>query len=107
MREPVLVSPSRRPTLRRRIELALWALIASSLAACTVGPDFRRPDAPSLPRYTESELPGTTADAATPGGAAQRFNVGADIPAQWWTVFHSEPLDLLIRQALVQSPTIA
>ena len=32
---------------------------------------------------------------------------GEEIPAQWWTLFHSEPLDRLIRQALTDSPTLA
>jgi len=30
-----------------------------------------------------------------------------DIPAQWWSLFRSEPLDRLVRQALEQSPTLA
>jgi len=30
-----------------------------------------------------------------------------DIPAQWWTVFHSPELDALIRSALTQSPNLA
>jgi NodT family efflux transporter outer membrane factor (OMF) lipoprotein len=29
-----------------------------------------------------------------------------DIPAQWWSLFHSEPLDALVRTALHDSPTI-
>ncbi|MFP5240225.1 MAG: efflux transporter outer membrane subunit, partial [Acidobacteriota bacterium] len=32
---------------------------------------------------------------------------GSDIPAQWWTLFHSEALDQLIRRALADSPTLA
>src|SRR4030095_15676273 len=41
------------------------------------------------------------------GGALQRFVPGADLPAQWWTLFRSPPLDDLIRQALADSPTLA
>ena len=33
--------------------------------------------------------------------------MGQDIPAIWWGVFHSEPLDRLIRSALAHSPTLA
>jgi NodT family efflux transporter outer membrane factor (OMF) lipoprotein len=32
---------------------------------------------------------------------------GRDIPSQWWTLFKSRSLDSLIRQALVDSPTLA
>ena len=78
-----------------------------ALAACTVGPDFHRPDAPSAPRYTETPLPQETAAAPGTGGAAQRFVAGGDLPAQWWGLFKSEPLDRLIRDALVDSPTLA
>jgi NodT family efflux transporter outer membrane factor (OMF) lipoprotein len=44
----------------------------------------------------------------TPGtaGAAQRFANGEDIPAQWWRLFRSAPLDELIRTALTNSPTL-
>jgi NodT family efflux transporter outer membrane factor (OMF) lipoprotein len=30
-----------------------------------------------------------------------------DIPAEWWTLFRSEPLDQLVREALKNSPSIA
>jgi NodT family efflux transporter outer membrane factor (OMF) lipoprotein len=32
---------------------------------------------------------------------------GADLPAQWWTLFHSAPLDQLVRTGLEHSPTLA
>lgn len=83
------------------------ALIAAVLAGCAAGPDFHEPEAPKTNSYTSTALPGETA--ATPGraGEAQRFTAGADIPAQWWTLFHSEALDRLIRQALADSPSLA
>jgi NodT family efflux transporter outer membrane factor (OMF) lipoprotein len=43
-----------------------------------------------------------------PGSAAtQTLVADQDIPAQWWNLFHSEPLDALVRTALHDSPTIA
>ena len=83
------------------------ALIAAAVAGCAVGPDFSEPEAPKTKSYTSTTMPEETA--ATPGraGAAQRFMTGEEIPAQWWTLFHSEPLDRLIRQALTDSPTLA
>jgi NodT family efflux transporter outer membrane factor (OMF) lipoprotein len=76
------------------------------LAGCSVGPDYRRPDAPNTP-YTEKPLPESTAASQVPGGESQRFVTGQDIPSQWWTIFHSESLDRLIRQALKDSPTLS
>ena len=92
------------------------AVIAAGLVAgCAVGPDFRTPAAPTVKGYTEGALPaataaatvGSTAGSTTDGGAAQRFVAGLDIPGQWWTVFRSEPLDRLIRQALADNPSLA
>lgn len=82
-------------------------IVGVVVAGCAVGPDFHRPDAPEAKSYTETALPPETAAAATAGGGAQRFAAGQDIPAQWWTVFHSQPLDRLLRLALQDSPTLA
>jgi NodT family efflux transporter outer membrane factor (OMF) lipoprotein len=57
--------------------------------------------------YTPAPLPAQTASAPGAGGAAQRFAAGDDIPALWWQLYRSEPLDQLIRSALAQSPTLA
>lgn len=85
---------------------ALLLVVGIMLAGCAVGPDFERPDAPSVDRYTAEPLPGATASAAAAGGAAQRFLVGRDIPAEWWQVFHSAPLNALIEEALKANPTV-
>ena len=71
-----------------------------------VGPDFHRPDAPQTPRYTESPLERETVSSPGTGGAAQRFVDGADLPAQWWSLYRSEPLDRMIRDGIADSPTL-
>ena len=86
--------------------IALSAAVAAAMPACTVGPNFQRPDAPSARRYTETPMPEETASAPGVGGATQRF-VAGDLPAQWWSLYRSEPLDRLIRDALAGSPTLA
>src|SRR6185437_4223799 len=35
-----------------------------------------------------------------PGGSAQSFRQSAGIPGDWWVLFHSQPLDALITDAL-------
>jgi NodT family efflux transporter outer membrane factor (OMF) lipoprotein len=81
------------------------------IAGCAVGPDFKAPSAPQVADasrpYTPTPLPAQTASAPGTGGASQRFVAGQDIPAAWWQLFQSEPLDELIRSALLQSPTLA
>jgi len=89
---------------------SLAASIALALTACAVGPDFKPPDAPQAAAdhpYTPAPLPAQTASAPGVGGEPQRFVSGDDIPAQWWQVYRSEPLDQLIRSALARSPTLA
>ena len=97
----------RSPTLR-----AVHCLLAGvALAGCAaVGPGFKRPEAPAAASgnlYTATPLPERTAEALVAGGQAQQWTPGADIPAQWWTLFRSPALDALIRSALERSPTLA
>jgi len=92
--------------LRLRIAVVV-TIVGVLLPGCAVGPDFRSPKAPSTNTYTATPLPEKTAAAPGVGGAAQCFVPGQDIPAQWWTLFHSEALDQLIHLALADSPTLA
>jgi outer membrane protein TolC len=78
-----------------------------AVVGCAVGPDFRPPQAPVARSYTATALPEKTATAPGTGGASQRFLSGQDISGEWWTLFHSEALDHLIRQALADSPTLS
>ncbi|HTS53992.1 MAG TPA: efflux transporter outer membrane subunit [Burkholderiales bacterium] len=88
------------------VRTMLSVAVATTLAACAVGPDFQQPAAPSVGRYTEEPIATETATAPGRGGAAQHF-VAGDLPEQWWTLFHSEALDQLVREALEHSPTLA
>lgn len=79
---------------------------AMLVSGCAVGPNFHRPAAPETKGYTHKPLPGKTAAADTAHGAAQAFAPGKDIPAQWWTLFHSENLDALIKKAIAANPDL-
>jgi NodT family efflux transporter outer membrane factor (OMF) lipoprotein len=77
------------------------------LSACAAGPDFKRPDAPKTKSYTESPLSQKlTTASGVPGGTSQEFAEGADIEAQWWTLYKSPQLDALIKKALEQNPNL-
>ena len=84
----------------------LSALTVTALAACAVGPNFHAPPAPETARYTPDPQPKVTAAAPGPAGPAQTLVPDRDIPADWWTMFQSEPLDQLVRRALRGSPTV-
>ncbi len=84
----------------------LIIIVCILLAGCAVGPDFQRPTAPDVDRYTEQPLPAQTASVEVKGGEAQRFVQDMDIPGQWWTLFHSKPLNDLIEQALKANPDL-
>jgi NodT family efflux transporter outer membrane factor (OMF) lipoprotein len=83
---------------------ALLGLLVVS--ACVVGPNFHTPKAPDTTHYTRDPQPTDTVATAGPGGVAQSFATDRDIPADWWTLFHSGSLDQLIRQAFTDSPTV-
>lgn len=83
---------------------AVIVTIAIIVSGCAVGPDYRRPDAPLVERYTPQVLPAQTAVTGVKGGEAQRFVNDMDIPGQWWSLFHSKQLDDLIAQALKANP---
>jgi len=86
---------------------ALFCLVVSAvLAACAVGPDFHSPPPPVTEHYTQGAQPQSTVAVAGPAGAAQTFGGDRDIPADWWSLFQSEPLDALVKEALHDSPTV-
>ncbi len=86
--------------------IVMATLGVAALCGCTVGPDFHTPAAPDTEHYVAG-APIATVGAAGPGGEPQTLVPDQDIPAQWWSLFHSTPLDALVRTALQDSPTIA
>jgi NodT family efflux transporter outer membrane factor (OMF) lipoprotein len=81
------------------------ALALLCVAGCAVGPNFKKPAAPDVSDYTAAPLSHTAA-ANVAGGQEQRFAKGADIAADWWTLFHSKPLNDLIEQSLASNPDL-
>ncbi|MGH8183044.1 MAG: efflux transporter outer membrane subunit [Rhodanobacteraceae bacterium] len=92
---PLPLSPAPWRALRVACVAATLAL-----AGCAAGPNFKPPAPPDVSSYTTRPLTTTAATPGVAGGTAQRFDEGADLPRDWWTLFHSQPLDALIRQAL-------
>lgn len=66
-------------------------IVLCTLSACAVGPDFKRPQAP-------------TADSFTRGASRPASSVS--VSAQWWQVYESKELEHLIELALKHNPNV-
>ena len=91
---------------------AVWRICArgafGALLLCgCVGPNFHRPAAPAVERYTIEPMAPATVSAPGAGGAAQRFLLNQDAPRNWWTQFGSDELDSLVNDALRANPDVA
>jgi NodT family efflux transporter outer membrane factor (OMF) lipoprotein len=94
------------PTCHLGTRPLLAIVVTLLLASCAVGPNFKRPAAPNVNGYTPAPLSNTAATPDVSGGQSQAFANGIDISADWWTLFHSQPLNDLIHQALVNNPDL-
>ena len=94
---------SRTGRICRAISVIPFILIAG----CAVGPDFKRPDAPTANGYAPTKaISEATASAPVLAGESQRFNTTADIPFDWWTLFQSPQINSLIQRAFKANPSI-
>lgn len=90
----------------RRTRWALKALCIVPLLfiiGCALGPNFVRPKAPPVNRYTHGAEPTTTVSA---DGQAQHFEQGAKITADWWRLFKSSKLDDVIKEGFANNPNL-
>lgn len=90
---------SRQPSLLAGLAMLL-------LAGCAVGPDFKQPPAPEVKSYTSQPPTDMVSTPGVVGGASQHLEDGANIPDDWWTLFHSKALDALIQQSLKNNPDL-
>lgn len=94
-----------RSTSPSRILRSIASLALLLVAGCTLGPDFQKPAAPDVSGYTSEHL-ATNGSESGAGGAVQRFINGGEIAGDWWTLFHSTPLNALIELALTNNPDL-
>lgn len=80
--------------IRRALITASTAFLCAGLAACAVGPDYRRPSAPVPSAY--KELQGWKA--SEPKDAVER--------GPWWSVFQDPTLDALERQVDISNQNL-
>ena len=84
----------------------IGALGCSLIASCVAGPNFNKPATPNVSDIIASPLSTTVASANVVAGEAQHFVKASDIPADWWRLFHSRPLDDLVKLSLANNPDL-
>ena len=73
------------------------ALLAAFSAGCLVGPDYKRPDAPTPAAFKEQPPPGTWKTAQPSDGA---------IRGKWWEIFGDPQLNALEEKIAVSNQTL-
>ena len=84
---------------------AMMVLCVLTLAGCAVGPDFVRPEAPRVERYTGRQL--ALEEPEVKNGSGQHVEPGAPVPEEWWSLFQSPALDTVVTRALASNRTLA
>jgi NodT family efflux transporter outer membrane factor (OMF) lipoprotein len=93
-------------TFKSRFTVFLAAAVLLLTAGCAVGPNFKRPAPPDVGGYTPNPISTTSSTPNVAGGEAQHLLEGSDIPGEWWTLFHSKPLNDLIERSLKVNPNL-
>ena len=83
-----------RATLPARSRSAVALLACALMAGCTVGPDYRRPEAVISTRFKE-------ADGWRPAQPFDAIDKGA-----WWSIFPAPALDVLARRVAISNQTL-
>ncbi|NPD68142.1 efflux transporter outer membrane subunit [Lichenicola cladoniae] len=104
--EPIPRASARAIASAGTVSRAVSIGLAFCIGGCAVGPDFHRPSTRTPDRYNEVAPVTDTVSSKVPGGEAQHLLVGRDIPAEWWTLFRSPAITVLVATALRDSPTI-
>jgi NodT family efflux transporter outer membrane factor (OMF) lipoprotein len=81
-------------------------VLALAMAGCVVGPDFKLPAPPAVTRYISPDEIKTPEGDAGPAAPRQTIELGEKVAVDWWTLFQSPDLDLLVKQAVAGSRTL-
>ncbi len=77
---------------------------AAAIGGCSVGPNFTRPVPPAAARYTADVPPG---GAGAADDNSQHIELGRQIEGDWWSLFRSDAIDAVVKQAVEHNRTLA
>jgi NodT family efflux transporter outer membrane factor (OMF) lipoprotein len=80
-----------------------WAC-AILLSGCAAGPNFSRPVPPAATRYLGDT---SNSEATQPDTTAQHAALGQEIEGDWWSLFRSDSINGIVRQAVAQNRSLA
>ena len=86
-----------------RLSVLLFLIYPLYMSGCAVGPNFKKPEAPPVSRYTSGEQPSST---ITAEGKSQRFDETIKLNADWWRLFNSSKLDEVMKDAFANNQTL-
>jgi outer membrane protein TolC len=70
---------------------------------CAASPNFTRPTPPPAARYTADTLRGERASA---NDTAQHLALGREVAGDWWSLFRSDAIDQLVKQAVAHNRSL-
>jgi NodT family efflux transporter outer membrane factor (OMF) lipoprotein len=70
---------------------------------CAVGPNFTRPTPPPAARYTADTLRG---EGVSANDTAQHLVLGRQVAGDWWSLFRSDAIDNLVKQAVAHNRSL-
>lgn len=88
---------------RSLVQRGVCIVIMMMLGGCMVGPNFVSPSSTYANHYTREAQPEST---VTADGKTQHFTSGGSVPANWWQLFKSAPMDGVVQQAIANNPTL-
>jgi NodT family efflux transporter outer membrane factor (OMF) lipoprotein len=91
---------------RRIVQIFTATVLSAAISGCAVGPNFTPAPAPDLNGYVPGKLASPDSGRGEPRVAKQHFVTGADVSAQWWFAFKSQPLNELIKQSVDRNPNL-
>ena len=83
-----------------KVSLVPAFMMLTLLTSCMVGPDFIKPKAPAVERYTQEA---SATETITTAGGSQHFELGAKVSADWWRLLKSSQLNVLVSKALANN----
>jgi NodT family efflux transporter outer membrane factor (OMF) lipoprotein len=89
--------------MKRQSVMASLLGMTAVLAGCKVGPDYKRPEAPAVERYTSQKL---QVESGSSQNVDQQIASGAGLDREWWRLFQSEALDAVVERSLAGNRTL-